>query len=271
MLTGITLENFKAFKAPQYIPIKPVTLVFGPNSAGKSSIIHALAFLKHVYLTKGHCNPGRVNLGWAEIELSSWRNLVHRHDVDATMRIGLHSGAKSIEWSFRNDESGPHVASFEIRENDLAKARGMNEGGAKIQWDVELHSTHYFWLNYRNALAKKLGFEVLSKTPEERAKDIQSGEIKRQKLPSEFDPSEDTVHVRDGEDNSDFLQLFSDWLGEGWKPLPSTYRRSFTGLFPLCDKDGYELYGFTPIREDYASPDTDEFKFFNFDEDDIPF
>ena len=35
MLTGITLENFKAFKDPQFIPIKPITLVFGPNSAGK--------------------------------------------------------------------------------------------------------------------------------------------------------------------------------------------------------------------------------------------
>jgi AAA15 family ATPase/GTPase len=64
MLTGITLENFKAFKAPQYIPIKPITLVFGPNSAGKSSIIHALAFLKHVHQTNGNCNPGRMRFGW---------------------------------------------------------------------------------------------------------------------------------------------------------------------------------------------------------------
>ncbi len=51
MLTGITLVNFKAFKEPQFIPIKPITLVFGPNNAGKSSIIHALAFLKHFHHT----------------------------------------------------------------------------------------------------------------------------------------------------------------------------------------------------------------------------
>lgn len=35
------LGNFKAFGRKQKIPFKPITLVFGPNSSGKSSIIHA--------------------------------------------------------------------------------------------------------------------------------------------------------------------------------------------------------------------------------------
>lgn len=36
------LGGFKAFKDTQEIPIRPITLVFGPNSSGKSSIIQAL-------------------------------------------------------------------------------------------------------------------------------------------------------------------------------------------------------------------------------------
>ncbi len=38
MLNYIHLENFKAFGTPTTIPLAPITLIFGENSAGKSSI-----------------------------------------------------------------------------------------------------------------------------------------------------------------------------------------------------------------------------------------
>ncbi|MEA2083983.1 MAG: AAA family ATPase, partial [Thermodesulfobacteriota bacterium] len=43
MITSLHLGNFKAFAEAQNIPVKPITLIFGANSAGKSSIIHSLA------------------------------------------------------------------------------------------------------------------------------------------------------------------------------------------------------------------------------------
>ncbi|MCC6696179.1 MAG: AAA family ATPase [Candidatus Hydrogenedentes bacterium] len=39
MLTAIELENFKAFGKRVRIPFAPITLIFGENSAGKSSIL----------------------------------------------------------------------------------------------------------------------------------------------------------------------------------------------------------------------------------------
>jgi AAA15 family ATPase/GTPase len=42
MLTGLSIGNFKAFGETQHVPIKPLTLIFGANSSGKSSIIHSL-------------------------------------------------------------------------------------------------------------------------------------------------------------------------------------------------------------------------------------
>jgi hypothetical protein len=47
LLTGLRLGNFKAFGETQNIPIKPLTLIFGANSAGKSSIIHGLLLACH--------------------------------------------------------------------------------------------------------------------------------------------------------------------------------------------------------------------------------
>ena len=39
---GVGLGNFKAFAETQNIPIRPLTLIFGANSSGKSSALHGL-------------------------------------------------------------------------------------------------------------------------------------------------------------------------------------------------------------------------------------
>jgi predicted ATPase len=36
MVTGLRLGNFKPFAVTQRLPIRPLTLIFGPNSSGKS-------------------------------------------------------------------------------------------------------------------------------------------------------------------------------------------------------------------------------------------
>jgi predicted ATP-dependent endonuclease of OLD family len=45
-ISSFTIENFKAFNGAATIPLKPITLIFGPNSAGKSSILQSLRLLK---------------------------------------------------------------------------------------------------------------------------------------------------------------------------------------------------------------------------------
>ena len=55
-LTALELENFKGIGRRQRIELKPMTLLFGPNSAGKSMIIHALHYL-HGILSDGELDP----------------------------------------------------------------------------------------------------------------------------------------------------------------------------------------------------------------------
>ena len=45
MITKIHLENFKGVKERQTIELKPITLLFGPNSSGKSTVVQALHYL----------------------------------------------------------------------------------------------------------------------------------------------------------------------------------------------------------------------------------
>ncbi len=55
-LTSLSVENFKAFGERQSIPIRPITLLYGQNSAGKSSIIDAVLLLHHL-ATNGFARP----------------------------------------------------------------------------------------------------------------------------------------------------------------------------------------------------------------------
>jgi hypothetical protein len=47
-LTGVFLENFQSLRAPAYIKMAGVTMLYGPNSAGKSSILDALDLIRKI-------------------------------------------------------------------------------------------------------------------------------------------------------------------------------------------------------------------------------
>lgn len=61
--------------------LKPITLVFGANSAGKSSLIHSL-LLAHEGLVQGDFNPSYTSLGGESVDLGGFANYVHRHDSE---------------------------------------------------------------------------------------------------------------------------------------------------------------------------------------------
>jgi hypothetical protein len=50
MLTEFSIGNYQAFSTPQRVPLKPITLIFGPNSAGKSALLRSLLVARHAIL-----------------------------------------------------------------------------------------------------------------------------------------------------------------------------------------------------------------------------
>lgn len=84
MMRSLALANFKAFADVQEVPLRPLTLVFGPNSAGKSSIIQSLALAHHAVRT-GELDIHRTEIGGESIDLGGFRQYVHKRD--ATQRV----------------------------------------------------------------------------------------------------------------------------------------------------------------------------------------
>lgn len=87
-LTSLALRNFKAIgPTEQLIEFRPITLLYGPNCAGKSTIIQALHYLQEV-LERDNCDPGKTQMG-GNLDLGGFRNLVHGHNLDSTISLGI--------------------------------------------------------------------------------------------------------------------------------------------------------------------------------------
>ena len=87
MLTSITIENFKGIRGPVKIPIRPLTIMFGKNSAGKSTLIHALHYVREVLLNNNP-NADKTTLGGESIDLGGFKNLVHKHQfLDRSIKM----------------------------------------------------------------------------------------------------------------------------------------------------------------------------------------
>ena len=51
MLTSLRIRNFKAWRDTEKIRLEPLTVIFGANSAGKSSLGHLLLALKQTAMS----------------------------------------------------------------------------------------------------------------------------------------------------------------------------------------------------------------------------
>jgi predicted ATPase len=70
MLTALRIGNFKAFAEARWIPVRPLTLIYGANSSGKSSVLHSIILARHAQET------GEL------VDLGGFRQYVHRREVN---------------------------------------------------------------------------------------------------------------------------------------------------------------------------------------------
>jgi hypothetical protein len=81
-LLGWRVANFKAFgREPQSIPLAPLTLIFGPNSAGKSSALHSLLFA-HEAVTSGELDIYAPKLAEGAVDLGGFAQLTFCQRTD---------------------------------------------------------------------------------------------------------------------------------------------------------------------------------------------
>lgn len=86
IIKALTIENFKGISDPVRVEFKPITLLFGPNSAGKSTILQALHYAREM-LVQNNVDADRVSSADDSFDLGGFVNIVHKHDTGLPIRL----------------------------------------------------------------------------------------------------------------------------------------------------------------------------------------
>lgn len=88
-LKALNIENFKGIDENGVrIELAPITLLFGPNNAGKSTILQAL-HLARVIICHPKTNISKIDALGNVLNIGSFEDYVHLHDKDRIVKIGL--------------------------------------------------------------------------------------------------------------------------------------------------------------------------------------
>lgn len=86
LIKSLSLKNFKGFSDEVHIELRPITLLFGANSAGKSSVLQALQYVREI-LERQNVNADRTLQGGEAVDLGGFMNLVHGRDPKSQIEI----------------------------------------------------------------------------------------------------------------------------------------------------------------------------------------
>ena len=89
MLTKLHLKNFKAWKDTGSIRLAPLTVIFGANSSGKSSLGHLLLALKQTALSTDRKRALHLGDTSSLIDLGTFADCLHGHDLENSLDFQL--------------------------------------------------------------------------------------------------------------------------------------------------------------------------------------
>lgn len=166
-LSRLTLENFKAFgERRQQMPIRPITLIYGPNSSGKSSLLQAIALAHEVVVNRGRiADTKKTQLAGESIDLGGFRQYVHRHEAnrDVNLGFGLDIGEPDqvfIEFTIGTETITP---TRESPARDLIHTKRVKvrlDGRAILS--IEFDGSGYGKLNFQKEHPRMSGGDMIS-------------------------------------------------------------------------------------------------------------
>jgi predicted ATPase len=89
MLTRLQFKNFKAWPDSGDIRLAPLTVLFGTNSAGKTSIPQLLLMLKQTAASPDRQRALQLGDSRSLVELGVYEDIVYRHEMARTLEIAL--------------------------------------------------------------------------------------------------------------------------------------------------------------------------------------
>ncbi|EKD34139.1 MAG: hypothetical protein ACD_75C02452G0002 [uncultured bacterium] len=89
MLTSLRIKNFKAWKDTGRIRLAPLTVIFGTNSAGKSSLGHLLLTLKQTAQSTDRRRALHLGDNKSLIDLGTFQDCIYKHKTENALSFEL--------------------------------------------------------------------------------------------------------------------------------------------------------------------------------------
>ena len=128
MLRGLIVEGVKSFTGRHDIPLAPLTLVFGRNSAGKSTLLQSLLLLKQSVELGDPDDPMLISRG-PHVDAVSFTNIVSMHDRSRSVRLGLHGSitrasplSAGVELEYAEIDGLPRLRSLTVLWSDSPRS-----------------------------------------------------------------------------------------------------------------------------------------------------
>jgi predicted ATPase len=132
MLQRLRLKNFKAWRDTGEIELAPLTVFFGANSSGKSSINHFLMMLRQTVRSADRNNVFDFGDASAAVSLGSFRDVVFGHDTGNELSF-------DSEWQLagplriRDPRSGKRYAGAQLGFAAAARQAGERERAVQME------------------------------------------------------------------------------------------------------------------------------------------
>lgn len=144
MLDEIRIRNFKCLRDTGVLKIRPLTILIGPNSSGKSSLIQFLLMIRQTLASRDYESPLIFN--GPCIQLESYRNIIWRNDPEQNLafefsltpirQVSALKRHMKLTISFRKAKAG-----LSVRMNSLTiMDRESDKDLVSIKWKTQTPS-----------------------------------------------------------------------------------------------------------------------------------
>lgn len=133
-ISALTVENFKGIAEQATFKIRPITIIVGANSSGKSSCVHALACLSQTVKLGDTSAPLVLDNENAQVHLGRFIEIVHSKSYDDPIALGISAGSIGIKFGdavIKGEVSGAYTFKSTKRTQEISIAKVVLKIGAR--------------------------------------------------------------------------------------------------------------------------------------------
>jgi hypothetical protein len=132
---SFTISNFKSFgNAPAKFILRPITLIFGPNSSGKSSLLQSLMYLDDV-LENGNPDVIAPRAGGGKVDLGGFKQTLHRPNTIGHIVLGLSYHPDILSDSQRRWWNISESITINLTLGPLSRGGSLGNTGMSLEMD----------------------------------------------------------------------------------------------------------------------------------------